>query len=247
LPHLILERFLNESKRIVGTCLDLLFPPRCVGCNRPGAFWCQECIQSVATISGRLCVSCGLPLKTGNTCSSCQMETFPYQVRSYAWYREPLRRALLHLKYRPDRRLSDWFAERLAEIVERESWPHMTVLSVPLSKNKHHRRGYNQVDLVASSLARKLDLSYKPKTLRRIRDTQSQVGLSAEARKYNVQGAFVAEYQQLQGECILLIDDLYTTGATLAACAQALKRADARQIFALTIARADHSDIVFST
>jgi len=247
LPHLILDRYLNRSKRILSVCLDLLFPPRCVGCNRPGTFWCQQCIQGIATIYGRLCISCGLPLKAGNLCNSCQSITNPFQIRSYAWYREPLRRALLQLKYRPDRRLSDWFADRLVEIVERESWPRMTVLSVPLSKNKCHRRGYNQVDLVASSLARKLGLPFQPNTLRRIKDTQSQVGLSPEARKHNVQGAFVAEYRKLQGACILLVDDLFTTGATLSACTQALMLADVEKVFAVTIARADHSDFVFST
>jgi ComF family protein len=247
LPHLILDRYLNSSKRILTACLDLLFPPRCVGCNQPGTIWCQKCIQSVATISGRLCISCGLPLKEGDLCISCQSETSPFQVRSYAWYRGPLRRALLHLKYRPDRRLSDWFADRLAEIVKQESWPRMTVLSVPLSKNKYHRRGYNQVDLIASSLARKLDLPYQSNTLRRVRDTRSQVGLSQEARKYNVQGAFVAEYRKVQGASILLVDDLFTTGATISACAQALMLADVEKIFALTIARADHSDSAFRT
>jgi len=245
--HLILSRYLNSTKSILGACLDLLFPPRCVGCNRPGTFLCQNCIKDIATISGRLCISCGLPIKAGDMCLSCQSEIYPFQIRSYAWYREPLRRALLHIKYRPNRRLSDWFADRLAEIVERESWPRMTVLSVPLSKNKYHRRGYNQVDLVASSLARKLGLPFKPNTLRRIKDTQSQVGLSLEARKHNVQGAFVAEYRKLQGVCILLVDDLFTTGATLSACTQALMLADVGEIFAVTIARADHSDFVSST
>jgi len=123
----------------------------------------------------------------------------------------------------------------------------MTVLSVPLSQNKYRRRGYNQVDLVASSVAQKLGLPYQPDTLRRIKDTQSQVGLSPEARKHNVQEAFVAENGKLQGVSILLVDDLYTTGATLSACTQALMLADAGKIFALTIARADHSNLVFNT
>ena len=243
MPNLIL----NRSKRLLSASLDLLFPPRCAGCNRPGTYWCQECIQDIATISGRLCVSCGLPIKAGSLCISCQSAFSPFQIRSYGWYREPLRRALLHLKYRPDRRLSNWFADRLAEIVEREGWPRMTVISVPLSKNKYHRRGYNQVDLIASSLAYKLGLPYQPSTLCRVKDTQSQVGLSQQARRHNVRGAFVAVKKKLKGECILLVDDLYTTGSTLLACAQALMLADVEKIFAVTVARADHSDIGMST
>ena len=235
------------STSLLNACLDLIFPPHCVGCSRPGTVWCQECIQGIETISGQLCMSCGLPLHVGNMCISCRAGNLPFQVRSYAWYEEPLRRVLVQLKYRPDKRLSDWLADQLVDMVKREAWPKMTVIPVPLSREKYNRRGYNQVDLVASIVARKLELPYQSNALRRIKDTQSQVGLSPEARRQNVQGAFVAEYRKTPTDCFLLVDDLFTTGSTLLACAHTLIGAGAKDIYAITIARAEHSYIASDT
>lgn len=175
-------------------------------------------------------------------CGSCRSEELPFHARSYAWYRGPICRALVQLKYRPDRRLSDWLANRLIEIVSREAWPSMTVVPVPLSRKKFNRRGYNQVDLIASGVARKLGQPYRASALRRIRDTRSQVGLSPDARRRNVQGAFRADSRKVRGKNILIIDDLFTTGATLLACTQALRSAGAELVFALTVARANHAD-----
>ncbi len=85
-------------------------------------------------------------------------------------------------------------------------------------------------------------MPFRASALRRIRDTRSQVGLSPAARKRNVQGAFKADSRKVRGQNILIIDDLYTTGATMMACTQALKNAGAMQVFALTAARANHAD-----
>jgi ComF family protein len=204
-------------------------------------------MQRVKTISGRLCESCGIPLHDEASCASCSIETLPLKIRSYAWYQEPLRRVLVKLKYLPDKRLSGWLADRLVDIVRREAWPKMTVVPVPLSRKKYNRRGYNQVDLVASIVAQKLEWPYQAKALRRIKDTQSQVGLSLIARSHNVRGAFQAEYQVKPSECFLLVDDLLTSGATLLACSHALIDAGAKDIYAVTIARAEHKYIAANT
>jgi competence protein ComFC len=242
LPRTIFNRCRSLSKRALDSCLDIFFPPYCVGCSRQGEIWCQDCVQKIEPISGRLCPSCGLPLISTMQCGSCRSEELPFHVRSYAWYRGPICRALVQLKYRPDRRLSDWLANRLIEIVSREAWPSMTVVPVPLSRKKFNRRGYNQVDLIASGVARKLGQPYRASALRRIRDTRSQVGLSPDARRRNVQGAFGADSRKVRGKNILIIDDLFTTGATLLACTQALRSAGAELVFALTVARANHAD-----
>jgi competence protein ComFC len=247
LPRTIFNRCRNLSKQALDACLDLFFPPYCVGCNLEGVIWCRNCIQEIDPISGDLCPSCGLPLLSAAQCSACRSKELPFQARSYAWYRGPLCRALVQLKYRPDRRLSDWLAIRLVEIVSSEAWPSLTVIPVPLSQKKFNRRGYNQVDLIASAVARKLGRPYRASALRRTRDTRSQVGLSPAARKRNVQGAFKADSRKVNGKNILIIDDLYTTGATLLACTQALKDAGAGQVFALTAARANHFNFSVNT
>ncbi len=99
-------------------------------------------------------------------------------------------------------------------------------------------RGYNQVGLVAKPLAALLHYKYKPLALVRLRDTKSQVGLSAEERKENVVDAFYADPQAVSQKTLLLIDDVATTGATLSSCSNALLRAGAKSVYALTLARA---------
>jgi ComF family protein len=126
----------------------------------------------------------------------------------------------------------------LADICRVEKWQPSLVIPVPLSTKRKRRRGYNQMDLVADALAGLLGLPFKPGALFRVRDTRSQVGLAAEARHRNVESAFQANREAVEGSVILLVDDLFTTGATLAACAAALREAGSGEVYALTIGRA---------
>lgn len=159
-------------------------------------------------------------------------------ARSYAWYRPPLVRAVLALKYRPDRRLARRMAGWLEEICRREQWRPDTLVPVPLSPQRQLQRGYNQAGLVASALAELLAVPLASEGLVRLRETRSQVGLDASQRADNVRGAFFADRAGVEGRAVLLVDDLFTTGATLAACAEALWDAGAVQVVAVTVARA---------
>jgi ComF family protein len=159
-------------------------------------------------------------------------------VRSYALYQAPLKQALLRLKYLPDRRLADQMVSWLSGIYPSSAWPCQLLVPVPLSQKRRRHRGYNQVELIAEELAPLLDLPVARRAVVRWRDTPSQVGMGPQARQHNVQGAFEADAKLVAGRQVLLIDDLFTTGATLSACSQALQRAGAVGVYALTVGRA---------
>lgn len=133
-------------------------------------------------------------------------------------------------------------AKPLAEIMAKtwKKWytPTDLILPIPLHPNRQKKRGYNQSDLLAKDLGTYLDLEVDFKTIRRIRHTPPQVGLNAEERLSNVAGAFVVFSQKIVGKDILLIDDVCTTGATMAAAAQALFEAGATSVSGYCVARA---------
>ena len=142
------------------------------------------------------------------------------------------------MKYKRNVSLGDTLARQLATRVESLHWPIDAVTIVPAGRQRLSERGYNQVELLAGPLAEFLKKPFLPKVLIKSRETHTQVGLSHIQRKENVAGAFQGNPRLAADKCFLLVDDVATSGATLAACTQALRDAGAREVFAFTLARA---------
>jgi ComF family protein len=150
----------------------------------------------------------------------------------------PLRLALHKLKYQQDMGLGDVLSRHLIYLVNGLAWDMDVIIPVPLSDKRLSKRGYNQAALLAHPIALNMKLPYLPKALRRTRETSSQVGLSIEERRENVDGAFMAKENSVGGRSVLVVDDVITTGATLNAIAKALKNGGADRVYGLTLARA---------
>jgi ComF family protein len=220
--------------------LDLLLPPRCAGCDKPGSRWCTDCQRQVGTPPEPLCRVCGLPLPApSGVCSDCRSKPPPFvALRAWSNFEGPIRHALHQLKYRRDIGFAEAVIPQLSTAFRNLRWPVDVVLPVPLSRRRQNQRGYNQAGLIARPLAISLGLKYDPRALTRRMDTRSQVGLSRQARHENVRGAFQAVPGRVRGRRILLLDDVATTGATLSAGALALCAAGASDVYAFTLARA---------
>ena len=219
--------------------LDWLFPPQCAGCGKPGSHWCTESQASLRRISEPHCTSCGLPNINIELCDSCQENSPTYvEARSFAYYEGDLRVALLNAKYRRDQALGLQFAQYLDQLLGALKWKIDAIVPIPLSKGRVNERGYNQVEIYARPLALMEEIDYLPKALIRSKETLSQVGLSLDDRWSNLENAFTAKARLLGQKNILLIDDVMTTGATLASAAKSLVTAGAKNVYALTMARA---------
>jgi len=159
-------------------------------------------------------------------------------VRSFARYSGRVTRALLHLKYHPDRQLAAVMGDWLKEVYERQGWAVEVLVPVPLSRPRAQKRGFNQAALLADALSSRTDLPVDSSSLQRVEDTRSQVGLGPHERWKNVEHVFKVGSKSFTDMDVLIVDDLFTTGATLSACAIAIRASGARSITGLTIARA---------
>ena len=219
--------------------VDLLFPPICGGCEDAGVRWCEKCQKNIKPIPEPKCKACGLPQLRAGICHSCQQLQPAYQeLRSWAAFDGGIRKALHRIKYRQDLGLGDALVLDMLEYIESLNWQIDMVVPVPLGKKRFRERGYNQVGLIARPLALAKGWSYAPRSLRRDKETASQVGLSADEREKNVRNAFIADRKKVAGKTVLVVDDVSTTGATLNSCAKALINGGAREIYALSVARA---------
>ena len=219
--------------------LDWLFPPVCGGCGTKGTRWCKVCQKNVKAINEPTCDVCGLPQKVAGLCARCANKRPEFKMlRSWAAFEDPVQVALHRLKYRRDIGLGDALSSQISEFVTQLEWPIDMIIPIPLGKKRLRERGYNQVAMIAMPLSMQLGVAYMPIALSRARETRSQVGLSAVERQENVRDAFVATPLKVGGRTVLLIDDVSTTGATLSSAAGALFQSGAKDVYAITIARA---------
>lgn len=238
-----------NAKRAWWSLLDLVFPPRCVHCQRVGERFCSACRSQIAYLPETICLHCGYPKPAPITdeCDQCRRVLFAnVRIRSLAFHEGVLRAAIHSLKYRHQPELGETLATEMAHRW-RDHFPReLVIVPVPLGTTRRQVRGFNQAEMLAQGLGARWRQPLLVAGLQRARETRSQVGLSAQERLANVTEAFVAS-SLVQGQAVLLVDDVCTTGATLSACASALLTAGANEVWAYTLARAHYDAETFTS
>lgn len=230
---------LPRLTKIRGMALDLLFPRWCVGCGREGDFICPACLKSLPRIMPPLCPRCGLPQSGDALCLSCL--GWPAEIdgiRAPFRFDGVIRQAIHELKYRNLRALAGLLARLLNDYLLGHPLPAQVLVPVPLHPKRLRERGYNQSYLLAKELGKLARLPVVDNCLVRERHSLPQARTSnVGERRGNVADAFACRHRRLEGKQVLLIDDVSTSGATLDACARALKRAGTASVWGLTLAR----------
>jgi ComF family protein len=233
--------------------VSILFPAPCRICQATLSTAsrvpvCRECLEALGPLAGPLCQRCGRPLaasfggeSAAALCHVCRRGKYGFDLaRSYGPYTDPMVRAVTLLKYHAVTPLADWFAARLEELATAETAlaEAELVVPVPLDRARRRERGYNQAELIARRLARRLRKPLEPSLLIRTKARPEKLKLSRHERWETVRGAYhAAEGARIDKASILLVDDVFTTGATLDACARALRARGARRVLAATVAR----------
>jgi ComF family protein len=218
--------------------VDLFLPPRCGGCRMVGAWLCGRCRSRIRRLEEPLCRRCGAEIESARSDCGCRARLKALsRLRSAAAYEGPLEVALQRFKYHGWRRLAGPLALLVAERLVVEGVPAAWAVAVPLHSSRQRQRGFNQSELLARELRRRLSLTKPPGELVRTRPTPPQVGHDRRWRLDNVRGAFEWRGPLLGAGSILLIDDVATTGATLEACAAALRSAGSGPVMGVSVAR----------
>lgn len=217
--------------------LDLLFPPRCVGCARRGSWLCPACLRQLPRLPTERCRRCAQPWPGGAACLDCWSDPPPFATIAAAFpFEGTIRTAIHQLKYRKARHLARPLAR--AGLAVLTSLPSVDLLvPIPLHPARLAERGYNQSTLIAQVFAEHLAVPVVADALVRVRDTPAQVTVPAAQRRANVQGAFAVGRADVRGARVGLVDDVATTTSTLRAAALALRRAGAARVDALVVAR----------
>ncbi len=228
---------------ILDALLTLAYPQVCAICGysveqRKFGVACEPCWNATTVFTGAetLCSKCGA--LDGVRCGRCEEQSFT-AARAVGLYEGALRESVLLLKRQPF--LSQNLEALLVSAANRNPLNTSTrIIPVPLHGKRLKARGFNQASIIAQTLSKSLRLVLDDVSLLRVSGTeQYRAGLDAKGRHDTVAGAFQVRHSRLvAGEDILLIDDVFTTGATVSACAEALSQAGAGNVFVLTIARA---------
>ena len=220
--------------------IDWVFPPHCLGCGIEGEIICQECYATIKRVPANVCPYCNAYVSTSGHCPNCKNLKPPYaQFRAFAYYGGVIREAIHHLKYQNDVGVARVLACYLLKVIQAENWEFDLIVPVPLSKRKLEQRGYNQAERLAQPVATALEKPISTDALIRIKENASQVDLDVHSRRQNVRGVFEANPVIVKGKRILLIDDVFTTGATLESASRALRDAKSDLVYAVTVGRSD--------
>ena len=238
-------------KNVLTGLADIIFPSRCVVCgivlsNNERIRICSECLSRISFVKAPICSCCGLPFVnyegTDHLCGECTSSKQYFSVaRSVGKFEEPLLDVIHQFKYKGKIAVGGTLGRLMAEF-EYDSFSiegYSLILPVPLHQGRLKERGFNQSVILAREIAMKYSIHLDFGILKRTIHTKPQTGLGKKQRSMNVKGAFeVTDRGRIDGERVVLIDDVYTTGSTVRECARVLVKNGVEEVAVLTLARA---------
>lgn len=232
----------NRKKKrenvLLAGLLDALYPPRCPICDGlllPGTLICDGCRAQAIVLREPVCKRCGKQIRDAQReyCLDCAKKPHRYrQGKAVFVYKGGIRQSLYRFKYAGKREYAVFYAREAADL--HGAWVQKNqieaIVPIPMYRGKQRRRGYNQAEVFAEELGRRLQLPVEKKIVQRVRDTTPQKNLNEKERKDNLKNAFQFTDNIVKYKRVLLVDDIYTTGSTIDAVAEVLISGGVRDI-----------------
>ena len=236
---------------IISSLMELLFPASCLACGQPpeqgnDVMFCRGCLSEVKLISEPLCTCCGRPFHkaTGGDrlCGLCLTGHYHFDLaRALVRYQPPITTIISSFKYHGQTTSLKSFQAIQQQLpgLTQLNQPDL-IIPVPLHLKRLQQRGFNQALLLARAFYQNQHQLIDFRVLERHRYTEPQTGLSGKVRRKNLKNAFrVKDEEIVKGKRVVLVDDVFTTGTTVNECAKVLKKAGAKEVLVLTMARVD--------
>lgn len=240
-------------KKCISWAVECLYPPCCPLCDKVlkkeerNLGICRRCQYRLVYITNNYCMKCGKPISSEivEFCKDCKKHAHAYvQARSLLSYQGRTRESLYRLKYKNRREYAQFFSKEICQVLG--PWIRQCnvewIIPIPMFPGKERKRGYNQAQILAANIGRKMEISLLEDGLVKLQETKQQKDLTARERQKNLEAAFGIGFsaekagEKLVGKRILLIDDIYTTGATVDAAAKVLLREGVAAVYVLTVA-----------
>ena len=228
-----------KEKRI----LDLLYPPRCPVCDGvllQGEEVCAECRPKLHYVSGPRCYRCGKTLQEEETeiCHDCKNRAHIYNSGLSLYEYESIKDSLYRFKYQGRCEYAGFYGKEIAGHLGSRilAWHPDAIIPVPLHKKKERMRGYNQAELLAEAVGHCLSVPVRGELVRRQRNTVPMKELEPERRQINLKKAFNMTHFDVKLNCIIIMDDIYTTGSTINEMTRVLKAAGVKYVHFITLA-----------
>ena len=236
----------NRYKKFKNIILDILFPRFCLRCHKEGDWICPDCLSTISILEYQYCPFCMQRVFEKTVCYKHKNKNLDKLFFAVSYKNSLIKKAIKKFKYPPFlRELTPYFCYLIIShflLIENktilEDKNNSFLIPIPISSFKKRWRGYNQSEEIAKQLSISLKIPILTNNLIKIKKTEPQSNLSKIQRIENVKNVFeIKNAQEIQGKRIFLVDDVFTTGATMEECARVLKNAGARNVFGIAIAR----------
>jgi len=232
--------FIHHLISIIHFLLDLLFPIRCFVCGVDGYHVCSKCLSNLPRLENQICIRCAKPAPFGKTHVGCRTKKVPDGVLSALTYKDKQVKELIKtFKFSFIETLAEPLAQTMVETINNHAlenyFKDFLIIPVPLHRKRFNWRGFNQAEALAKELSQNLNIPLNTALVKRLKHTKPQTTLTLEERKTNLQNAFTLT-SPLTNKKIILVDDVLTSGTTILELTRVLKRAGAREVWAMTVA-----------